>query len=71
MPTAESRATVATYTVLYAGADPKRAVLLCDLADGRRMLVASDDAELALRATREELCGRDVRIAADGGVQLL
>ncbi len=70
-PTAECRATVATYTVLYEGADPRRSVLLCDLADGRRMLVASDDAGLALRATKEELCGRRVRIAADSGVQLL
>jgi hypothetical protein len=70
-PTAECRAKVATYTVFYAGGEPKRAALLCDLADGRRMLVTSDDAELALRATREELCGRDVRITADGGVQRL
>ena len=71
VPAAAASATVATYTVLYEGADPKRAVLLCDLAGGRRMLVASHDAAFALRATREELCGRAVRITPDGGVHWL
>ena len=50
-------------------AAPPRTVLLCDLPDGARTLVASDDAAFALRATREELCGRDVRITEGGGVQ--
>jgi acetyl-CoA C-acetyltransferase len=71
LPTAAGRATVATYTVLYEGADAKRAVLLCDRADGGRMLVPSDDAAFALRATREELCGRDVRITESGAVDWL
>ena len=70
-PAAESRATIATYTVLYEGPAPRRALLLCDLEGGKRALVASDDAAFALRATREEACGRAVRIKADGGVDWL
>ncbi len=68
VPAAEGSATAATYTVFYEGAEPKRTVLLCDLPDGRRSLVTSDDAALALRATQEEFCGRDLKITADGAV---
>jgi acetyl-CoA C-acetyltransferase len=63
---ATGSATIASYTVLYENNAPKRAVLLCDLDDGRRMLAASEDAGLVAVATREELCGRALRIAADG-----
>jgi acetyl-CoA C-acetyltransferase len=70
-PVAAGRANVATYSVLYDGPVPKRAVLLCDRADGGRMLVPCDDAALALRATQQELCGREVRITADAAVQWL
>jgi acetyl-CoA C-acetyltransferase len=61
---------VTTYTVLYEGEAPSKAVLLCDLDDGRRALVASPDPALASLGTREELCGRRVRLRADGGVAL-
>ncbi len=64
-------ATVATYTVLYEGEKPSRAVLLCDLADGRRALVATQDEPLALDMTREEFCGRAVRIGEDHRVEPL
>jgi len=67
-PAAEGAARVASYTVLYEGAAPKRTLLLCDLPDGRRALARCEDPAFAQRATREELCGRDVRIRADGGV---
>jgi acetyl-CoA C-acetyltransferase len=70
-PVAAGPARVAAYSVLNEGAEPKRAALLCDREDGARMLLVSDDAALALRATREELCARDVRIRADGGVDWL
>jgi hypothetical protein len=36
-------------------------VLLCDLEDGRRALVTSD--ELAEVMTREEFCGRTLRLS--------
>lgn len=61
---------VATYTVFYEGDRPNRCVLLCDLEDGSRSLVASADAELAARLVESEGCGRAVRIGADGGVSL-
>jgi acetyl-CoA C-acetyltransferase len=60
---AQGTATVATYTVLYQGGAPARTVLLCDLEDGRRTLASDADPALAALATREELCGRVVRIA--------
>jgi acetyl-CoA C-acetyltransferase len=59
-------ARVATYTVVYEGSEPKRALLVADGEDGRRMLASSDDAAFVEAATREELCGRAVRIAAGG-----
>ena len=59
-------ATIATYTVVYEGSEPKRAVLIADGADGKRMLVSSGEAAFVEAATREEFCGRAVRIAAGG-----
>jgi len=67
---AAGAATIASYTVLYEGGAAKRAVLLCDLDDGRRTLVLCNDAALIAVATSQELCGRALRIAATGGVAL-
>jgi acetyl-CoA C-acetyltransferase len=67
---AAGAATIASYTVLYQGGVAKRAVLLCDLGDGRRALALCDDAALIAVATSQELCGRALRIAANGGVAL-
>jgi acetyl-CoA C-acetyltransferase len=64
-------AVVATYTVLYEAGRPRRCVLLCDLEDGGRTLVASEDAEQAELGTREELCGRALRIAPGGGFRFV
>jgi acetyl-CoA C-acetyltransferase len=68
---AEGSGTIASYTVLYEGGAPKRAVLLCDLDDDRRRLVLSDDAALAVTATTGELCGRALRIGPGGAVALV
>jgi acetyl-CoA C-acetyltransferase len=54
----------AGYTVLFEGDRPVRAAFVCDLPDGRRTLAASDDPALAELGTREELCGRALRIHA-------
>jgi hypothetical protein len=54
---------VAGYTVLFEGERPARAAFVCDLPDGRRTLAASDDPALAELGTREELCGRGLRLA--------
>jgi acetyl-CoA C-acetyltransferase len=67
----EGAATIASYTVLYEGGAPKRAVLLCDLDGNRRRLALSDDAALVATATTEELCGRALRIGAGGAVTLV
>lgn len=53
---------IVTYTVLYAGDAPSHAALLCDLDDGTRALVRSDDASLMERMMREEFCGRAVQL---------
>ena len=62
---AEGSARVASYTVHYEGDEPRRAVLLCDLEDERRVFATSADPQLAELGTREELCGRTVKL--DGG----
>ncbi|MFI5216795.1 MAG: acetyl-CoA acetyltransferase [Candidatus Limnocylindria bacterium] len=64
----EGAARVATYTVVYENERPKRLVLIADLEDGARAIASSDDLSLVEAATREELCGRAVRLAAGGGL---
>lgn len=70
IPEGSGRATVVTYTVVYQGAAPERAVLLCQLEDGRRTLCDSTDPALMDALMREEGCGRPVRIAA-GQIDLI
>ena len=53
----------AGYTVLFEADRPARTAFVCDLPDGRRTLAASDDPALAELGTREELCGRRLRLA--------
>lgn len=55
-------ATVASYTVLFSGDTPVRAVAICDLPDGRRTIAASNDEPLCRAMTAHEHCGRAVRI---------
>jgi acetyl-CoA C-acetyltransferase len=60
----DTAATVATYTVLHD--DPsgtRRGIVIGDLDDGSRVLVATDDADVTQSMTTEEWCGRRVRIA--------
>jgi len=62
---AEGEGTLASYTVQYEGDVPARAILLLDLDDGRRVLRADSDRELAAALTREEWIGR--RLPARNG----
>ena len=64
----EGRGRVAGYTVLFEGERPTSAVFLCDLEDGTRVVASSP--ALAEQGTREELCGRALRLASDGSVAL-
>lgn len=59
-------ARIASYTILYDGDAPSRAILLCDLPDGQRTLASSDDAVLARTLTEVEGCGLAVRLDDDG-----
>jgi acetyl-CoA C-acetyltransferase len=63
---AQGVATIATYTVVHAGGEPKRVVLIADFEDERRALAGSDDLRHVESALREELCGRAVRIMPEG-----
>jgi acetyl-CoA C-acetyltransferase len=58
----DGSARVASYTVLFEGERAARAVFVCDLEGRRRTLAASDDPALAALGTREELCGRGLRL---------
>jgi acetyl-CoA C-acetyltransferase len=62
-PKADGSGTVASYTVLYDGPVPARAVAFVDLDNGSRT-IAAGDAELAGEAVVSELCGARVRIAS-------
>jgi len=63
IPEGAGRATVVSYTVVYQGAAPERALLLCELEDGRRTLCESGDPAVMDVLIREEGCGRSARIA--------
>jgi acetyl-CoA C-acetyltransferase len=58
VPEAAGEGTLASYTVQYQDGAPARAVLLLDLDDGRRVLRADADRDLAAALTREEWIGR-------------
>ena len=64
----EGSACVAGYTVAFEGERAARTAFVCDLDDGSRTVAASDDPALAELGTREELCGRTLRLAPRGAV---
>ena len=66
---ARGQGTLRTYTVLAQRDASERAVLMCDLDDGRRTLVTSDDPELASALMHEELCGRALEVEGAGKVR--
>jgi acetyl-CoA C-acetyltransferase len=65
---ARGHARVVGYTVEYRGGDPVRALILCDLDDGRRVLISREDRKLAESLIREEPNGR--RLVLDGSPTL-
>ncbi len=58
----EGLATVASYTVIYDSGTPSRAVLICDLPDGRRTLIAVPDRARATAMTESEMCGQALSV---------
>jgi acetyl-CoA C-acetyltransferase len=69
-PPSSADATVVTYTVVYDGGTPQRLVLLCQLDDGRRTLVAVDDVGLAASGVAHDMLATKVRIEGTGRVKL-
>ena len=62
---ADAAATVASFTVTYAGpdgSDPVRTAVVADLPDGVRTAATCEDAATARLALAEGLIGRDVRV---------
>jgi acetyl-CoA C-acetyltransferase len=59
---AEGPGTVAAYTVLFTGGEPERAVAVVDLADRRRAVARSHDADLMSAAMTDDLVGRTVTV---------
>jgi acetyl-CoA C-acetyltransferase len=68
---AQGPARVATYTVSYQAGQPQRVALIAEFDDGSRSLASSDEPGLVASATREELCGRELRISAERRVEWL
>jgi acetyl-CoA C-acetyltransferase len=64
---ASGPATVATYTVIYQGPTPEKAVVLADLADGSRTIAASTAVDLMEQMTSEEFCGCEIELDGNGG----
>lgn len=60
-------ATVATYTVVYQGDAPEKAIVLADLPDGSRTIASSTDRGLMDEAVSRELCGREIELDGEGG----
>ncbi len=59
------KAKVATYAVIFTREGPEKTVFICDLPDGRRTIVGSEEKALAELAMEEELCGRPI-VLGDG-----
>ena len=66
----QSKATVAAYTVIYNREGPESTVFICDLPDGRRTIVSSDEVALAELAAEEELCGRPILLGSEGRIEI-
>jgi acetyl-CoA C-acetyltransferase len=60
-------ATVVGYTVVFQGGAPSHAIAICDVPDGTRTVVRSQNGELLERLMREEFCGRVIHVEPDGG----
>lgn len=56
-------ATVAGYTVLHDREGPTTAVVVADLPDGSRAVVANDDPAVMARLQAEEFCGQAIDVA--------
>ena len=56
-------ATVETYTVMYGPEGPAIGHVVCRLPDGRRAWANCEDADVLQAMTREEFCGRPVKVA--------
>ncbi|MFW6092500.1 MAG: acetyl-CoA acetyltransferase [Pseudomonadota bacterium] len=59
----EGEATVESYTVMYGPDGPAVGHVVCRLPDGRRAWANCEDAETLQAMTREEFCGKPVRVA--------
>lgn len=63
-------ATVVGYTVVFAGGSPSHAIAYCDLPDGTRTVVRSQDPAVLAALMREEHCGRTIDVGDDGALLL-
>ena len=61
-------ATIAGYTVVFHGETPSHAIAVCDLPDGTRTVVRSDDPAVLATLMREEHCGRTIAVGAGGAL---
>jgi hypothetical protein len=55
-------------TVAFQGSEPSHAVAICDTPSGARTVVRSEDRRRLDAMTREEHCGREVRVGPGGVV---
>ncbi len=60
-------ATIVGYTVVFQGAVPSHAIAICDTPADERTVVRSEDGALLEAMTREEFCGRRIRVDRGGG----
>jgi hypothetical protein len=57
-------------TVVFQGSVPSHAIAICDLPDGTRTVVRSEDPSVLDALMRTEHCGRTIDVAAGGGMAL-
>ena len=63
-------ATVAGYTVVFAGGSPSHAIAICDLPDGARTVVRSADPAVLAALMEQEHCGRTITVGDVGALLL-
>jgi hypothetical protein len=56
--------------VIFNREGPEKTVFICNLPDGRRTIVSSEERALAELAMEEELCGRPIVLGEGGRVEI-
>lgn len=71
LPEYRGDATIESYTVMFANDAPRIGHVACRTPADERFWVNTEDPELVSAMTKEEFCGRPIRVSGDGELRVL